>query len=210
MTSRRGDDPRESGIRHFTHLGSSLFPFSPDKRRINVVDIWWSRAETHPMSSNRRGRVVAGHDVNAYLARHVPITQAMGIRMRSFDAAGVTMTAPLKPNINDKGIAFGGTLASILALSGWALADLVLREAGEVADVFIAVGTTEYRAPVSGRIVARCPLPPPEELSAFLAAYRLRGRARLKLDAFIETKTGPAALFHATYLARRPGKPIKL
>jgi len=59
--------------------------------------------------------VVAGHDVNAYLARHVPITRAMGIRLRSFDAGGVTMTAPLAPNVNDKGIAFGGSLASILA-----------------------------------------------------------------------------------------------
>jgi len=156
------------------------------------------------MSTRNSSRVVAQHDVNAYLARHVPITQAMGIRLRSFNAAGVTMTAPLKPNINDKGIAFGGTLASILALSGWALTDLVLREAGEVADVLIAVANTEYRAPVAGRIVARCPLPSQEDLSAFLTAYRLRGRARLKLEAFIETKAGPAALFHATYVARRP------
>jgi len=156
------------------------------------------------MSARSRGRVVAGHDVNAYLALHVPITKAMGIRLRSFDAAGVTMIAPLKPNINDKGIAFGGTLASILALSGWALTDLVLREAGEVADVLIAVATTEYRAPVAGRIVARCPRPPTEYLAAFLGAYRLRGKARLRLEAFIETKTGIAALFHATYVARRP------
>ncbi len=156
------------------------------------------------MSSRNPGSAIAGHDVNAYLARHVPITQAMGIRMRSFDAAGVTMTAPLKPNINDKGIAFGGTLTSILALSGWALADLLLREAGLAADVLIAVGATEYRAPVSGRIVARCPLPPPGEVAAFLDAYRLRGKARLKVEAFIETKAGPAALFHATYLARTP------
>ena len=170
----------------------------------SVVDSGCGSAETPSMRSRKPGCVIAGHDVNAYLARHVPITQAMGIRLRSFDAAGVTMVAPLKPNINDKGIAFGGTLASILALSGWALTDLILREAGEVADVLIAVGTTEYRAPVAGRIVARCPLPPPEELTAFLTAYRLRGRARLKLEAFIETKAGPAALFHATYVARRP------
>ena len=135
MTTHRGDAP-ESPV-----SATSLISFPPfsRSRRISVVDIWWSCAETHLMNANRRGRVVAGHDVNAYLARHVPITQAMGIRLRSFDAAGVTMTAPLKPNINDKGIAFGGTLASILALSGWALADLVLREAGEAADVLIAV-----------------------------------------------------------------------
>ena len=177
--------------------------------RKSVIDSSCGTAETLPMISRKPGRAVAGHDVNAYLARHVPITQAMGIRLRSFNAAGVTMTAPLKPNINDKGIAFGGTLASILALSGWALTDLVLREAGEAADVLIAVAATEYRAPVAGRIVARCPFPPPEELSAFLTAYRLRGRARLKLEAFIETKAGKAALFHATYVARSPGKRAK-
>ena len=155
------------------------------------------------MLTRSRSRAAAGRDVNAYLARHVPITQAMGIRLRSFDASGVTMTAPLKPNINDKGIAFGGTLASMLALSGWAVTDLLLREAGEQAEVFIASGATEYRAPVAGRIVARCPLPEPADLSAFLAAYRLRGKARLRLNAFVEGKPGPAAFFEAVYIARR-------
>ena len=62
-------------------------------------------------------RDVAGHDVNAYLARYVPITQAMGIRLRSFDAAGVTMTAPLAAEHQRQGESrCGGTLASILAL----------------------------------------------------------------------------------------------
>jgi thioesterase domain-containing protein len=151
-----------------------------------------------------QGARAAANDVNAYLARHVPITRAMGIRLRSFGPDGVTMTAPLKPNINDKGIAFGGTLASILALSGWALTDLVLRGAGLEADVLIAQAATEYRAPVAGRIVARCPLPPRGEIEAFLGAYRLRQRARLKLEAFVETGAGTAALFRGTYVARPP------
>jgi len=50
---------------------------------------------------------------------------------------------------------------------------------------------------------------PAGELAAFLEAYRSRGKARLKLEAFIETKAGPAALFHATYLARTPVKRTK-
>ena len=153
----------------------------------------------------RRPAPTPAHDVDDYLARTVPITRAMGVRFRSFDAAGVTMTAPLAPNINDKGIAFGGTLASILALSGWALADLTLRAAGEAADVLIASAGIEYLAPVAGRIVARCPLPPPAEIESFLAAYRLRRRARLKLEAFVETGAGRAARFQGTYLARPQG-----
>jgi thioesterase domain-containing protein len=150
---------------------------------------------------NRAG-CAAARAVNAYLARHVPITRAMGIRMRSFDEGGVTMTAPLAPNINDKGIAFGGSLVSILALSGWALTDLLLREQGIDADVLIAAASAEYLAPVPGRIVARCPRPAPAELEAFLAAYRLRRKARLRLAAAIETKAGAAVRFHATYVAR--------
>jgi thioesterase domain-containing protein len=149
----------------------------------------------------RSGRGAA-HDVNAYLARHVPITQAMGIRVRSAGAGGVTLTAPLGPNVNDKGIAFGGTLASILALSGWAFTDLALRAAGEAADVLIAAATIEFLAPVAGRIVARCPPPPAGELAAFLAAYRRRGRARLRLVTHVETKQGKAAVCAATYVAR--------
>jgi thioesterase domain-containing protein len=160
------------------------------------------------MPAANRSRAAAGRAINAYLARFVPITRAMGIRLRSFDDAGVTLTAPLKPNINDKGIAFGGSLASILALSGWALTDLLLREAGLEAEVLIAAATTEYRAPVPGRIVARCPWPPPEELAAFLAAFRLRRKARLRLTATVETEAGTAALFHGTYVARTPaGRP---
>ena len=158
-----------------------------------------------PRMATRSDRA-AVRDLNAYLERHVPITQAMGIRLRSFGADGVTMTAPLAPNINDKGIAFGGTLASILALSGWALTDLTLRAAGLEADVLIALATTEYRAPVAGRIVARCPLPPREEIEAFLSAYRLRHRARLRLEAFVETGAGKAALFQGTYVARPPDR----
>jgi thioesterase domain-containing protein len=156
--------------------------------------------------ANQRARTVA-QDVNAYLARHVPITQAMGIRLRSFGPGGVTMTAPLKPNINDKGIAFGGTLASILALSGWAFTDLVLRAAGLEADVLIAVATIEYLAPVAGRIVARCPPPPAAELEAFLGAFRLRRRARLRLVAHVEWKGKKAAVCSATYVARPVGAP---
>jgi thioesterase domain-containing protein len=144
------------------------------------------------------------HDVNACLARYVPITQAMGIRLRSFGADGVVMTAPLAPNINDKAMAFGGTLASLLSLCAWALTDLVLRGAGLKADVIIASSTIEYRLPVTGEIVARCPRPPAAEEARFLDAYRARGRARWELRAFVEARAGTAADFRGLYVARRP------
>jgi thioesterase domain-containing protein len=147
------------------------------------------------------------HDVNAYLARHVPITQAMGIRFRSFDGDGVLLTAPLAPNINDKGMAFGGTLASLLALAGWALTDLVLRRAGMAADVIIASSRIEYRLPVTGEIRVRCPLPAAAEVERLLGDFGRRRRARWELEAFVEGAGGPAAVSRALYVARKPGAP---
>lgn len=143
-----------------------------------------------------------GHDVDEYLARTVPITAAMGVRFRSFDDAGVVMTAPLAPNINDKGIAFGGSIAAILSLAGWTLTDLLLRREGADADVILASSAIDYRLPVPGEIVAICPMPAPAEVERFLAQWRAKRRARWELEAFVESGRRPAALFRGVYVAR--------
>ena len=58
-------------------------------------------------------------EINDFLNSHVPLFQAMQARLERCDDAGLTLIAPLAPNINDKGIAFGGAMAAIAALTGW-------------------------------------------------------------------------------------------
>ena len=58
-------------------------------------------------------------ELNDYLNRHVPLFRAMQAQIERCDATGLALTAPLEPNVNDKGTAFGGSMAAIAALTGW-------------------------------------------------------------------------------------------
>ena len=51
--------------------------------------------------------------------RDIPLLNAMHLALVDYDDLTLTMEAPLAPNINNKGTAFGGSIASI-CLSYWA------------------------------------------------------------------------------------------
>jgi len=42
----------------------------------------------------------------------------MGIRVAAFNGTSLTLRAPLRPNVKDKGTAFGGGLYALLVLAG--------------------------------------------------------------------------------------------
>ncbi|TCO80625.1 thioesterase domain-containing protein [Plasticicumulans lactativorans] len=143
------------------------------------------------------------HDLDAFFARHIPLTQAMGVRLDRYDDAGLALRAPLAPNTNDKGTAFAGALASIITLSGWSLTHLTLLDAGEHAQVVIAHSELDYLRPVSGDIVAVCARPAADAVAAFVDAFRRKGRARWELEAVIHAAEAPAVRLRGRYVAWR-------
>ena len=48
----------------------------------------------------------------------MPPAAAMGIGIDHYDGDGLCLTAPLSLHVNDKGCAFGGSLASLMTLAG--------------------------------------------------------------------------------------------
>ena len=134
-------------------------------------------------------------EIDAYLARHVPITQTMGIHTRSFEGNSIMLAAPPTGNTDDKGEAFSGTLGSVVFLSGWALTYMMLRERDVEADIAIVESKISYLQPVQDEIVAVCPLPDPDTVERFITTYRQRCKARWKLKAVIPTIQNPAVEF---------------
>jgi len=98
-------------------------------------------------------------ELNDYLTRHVPLFRAMRAHVEYADPNRLALTAPLEPNLNDKGTAFGGSMAAIAALTGWALTTLALREHGEIAEIVIVDSRLKFLRPVREAIVAEC-IPP--------------------------------------------------
>lgn len=139
--------------------------------------------------------------VEAYLHRHIPISQQMGVRVVSVDDTGVRLTAPLEPNINHQSTAFGGSVSSLAILSAWTLAHLGLRERGIEARVVIQRSSVDYSAPIEGDLEAFCPAPGEDDWARFIAAVQKRGRGRLRLHAHVTSDGVAGAEFHGLYVA---------
>lgn len=138
-------------------------------------------------------------EINDYLNRHVPLFQAMQARLERCDDTGLTMKAPLAPNINDKGIAFGGSMAAIASLTGWALTRVTLLEHGESAEIVITDSTLKFLRPVRGEIVTECARPDAATTERFVDSFRQRGKARWTVEVIIRAEGEPAMTFSGQY-----------
>ena len=132
----------------------------------------------------------------------MPPVRAMQLRLEGYAEGQLQLTAPLAVNVNDKGNAFGGSLASAMTLSGWALVTLRLRLAGHDAEVYVADSQLRYRAPVYGDLHAQAEIAPDSDWETFLATFRQRGKARIGVVAAQPGSDGkPAAELTGRFVA---------
>src|SRR5437773_915061 len=94
-----------------------------------------------------------------YLHQHIPLTAALGARALRCDAHEIEISAPLKPNLNHRGTAFGGSLATLGIVSGWALLHLALRREHMTARLVIQRSECEFAEPVEDGFAAISRLP---------------------------------------------------
>ncbi|MDS4027603.1 MAG: YiiD C-terminal domain-containing protein [Candidatus Contendobacter sp.] len=138
-------------------------------------------------------------ELNDYLAHHVPLFRAMQARVEHSAENQLALTAPLEPNRNDKGTAFGGAMAAIAALAGWALTTLTLRHHGEAAEIVIIDSTLKFLRPVRETIVAECVPPDAAAVEHFIDRYRQRGKARWSVEVIVRADGEPAMTFKGHY-----------
>jgi thioesterase domain-containing protein len=128
--------------------------------------------------------------MNAYLAKHIPISQALGAEVLKFDGDSIRVAAPLEPNLNHRNTAFGGSLATLGILAGWALVNFNLLELNLPCRVVIQKSEMEFLSPVDRAFeaVAR----KPETWETFVKTLQRRGKARLELssDILVSDQTG--------------------
>ncbi len=134
----------------------------------------------------------------------MPPVRALGLRVAHYDGEVLRLTAPLSANVNDKGSAFGGSLASLMTLAAWGLSTLKLGEAGHRAEVYVQDSHLRYLKPLYDELRIEARLAPEQDWSTFLATYAARGKARAHLLA--EARDGEGAVvtaFEGRYVALR-------
>ena len=117
-----------------------------------------------------------------YLHRHIPLCRAMQVALGGVGMQGITLTAPLSVNHNDKGGAFGGSLAALCTLSGWAAVSYLCQDAGLDADMLVSESNLRYRKPITEPTLCATAAWP-ENCELFLAELKAGGHARITVQA---------------------------
>lgn len=134
------------------------------------------------------------------LRSQVPLIAHMGVDVISWDGRTVVVEAPLAPNLNTHGTAFGGSLYNVAAMTGWSAVHLTLMDAGHTPSVWVVKGEIEYKTPVRG--VLRGTATVSDEVRAHLiAGYENKGRVKVAIDVLIREGEQDAVLFNGVFAA---------
>ncbi|WP_035611617.1 YiiD C-terminal domain-containing protein [Haloferula sp. BvORR071] len=140
-------------------------------------------------------------DIENFLYGKIPLTKAMEMRVEYYEDDKLVITAPLSVNHNHLGTAFGGSLAAIATLAGYALLWLELGD--KEAHIVIRSSKVSYDRPVRGEIRAICLRPSEATLARFRKNYERSGKGRIKLGVTIEEEGNVCVDFEGIYVAIR-------
>ncbi|MES2404786.1 MAG: YiiD C-terminal domain-containing protein, partial [Pseudomonadota bacterium] len=114
--------------------------------------------------------------LEAHILENIPLADAMNLKVRRYTGDLLEMTAPLTPNVNDKGCAFGGSMASLLTLAGWGLIELGLSAQDLECDIYVGDSHLRYHEPVWSELRGAARFAEPDSLARL--AFALRGRGK--------------------------------
>jgi len=141
-------------------------------------------------------------DLERLLRNEVPLSKTIGMKVHSYDGARLELRATLEPNINIYGVAFGGSIFSMCALSGWGLLILRLQERGLDPRIMITGGEIEYAKPVKQTINAISSFYGECDFAEFAGNCDRKCKARIKVPVQVELDGGAvAAHFVGSYIA---------
>lgn len=133
-------------------------------------------------------------------AKGIPLAAAMGVEIRRLDEEMLVLAAPLAPNRNHMGTAFGGSLQGIATLAGWGVTLMAVPQGAQ--HVIIRNSQMRFIEPVSGELLAEAVLPSPGAVAAFRTTLAQRGHARLTVPVIIRGSTeSVAARFVGEFVA---------
>jgi thioesterase domain-containing protein len=125
----------------------------------------------------------------------------MGTHIRSADAAGVVLRAPIERNLNHRATAFGGSVAAQAILAGWALVYLGLDRDGVDARTVIQRSDVAFLEPIHADFEAHARPVPERAWKRFRRMLERWGRARLRVEVDVRSEGKVVARLVGDYVA---------
>jgi thioesterase domain-containing protein len=140
-------------------------------------------------------------ELESYLHGKIPLARAMGVKVGAGEPGTLVLTAPLEPNHNHLGTAFGGSLSAIATLAAYSLLWVELGD--RTGHIVVHRSEIVYHHPVRGDIRAICRRPADAALAEFRRSYSEAGKARIRLRATIEHGGRVCVEFAGDFVALR-------
>ncbi len=138
--------------------------------------------------------------------QRIPLAAAMEIRVADSMDSRLVLAAPLAPNLNHAGTAFGGAIECLGTLACWGLLWFALD--APKSTIVIQRGETDFVAPITGELRAEAQTPGDDSWRRFTEQFAKHGRARITLTATIGDATrATAARFRGRFVATRGPRP---
>ena len=134
-----------------------------------------------------------------FLFEKIPLTKSLGIQVRLASREKVEIWAPLAPNHNHLGSAFGGSLSALLILGGYTWLYHFMESEGHRVHVILKSQKTDYMGPVESDFLVTCTPPSKEELTRFMDSFLRKGVGRIQL----ESKIGDLARNLGEFVVKR-------
>ena len=133
--------------------------------------------------------------------REIMLARPMGIIVDAADEAAMVLRAPLAPNANHKGTAFGGSLYSIAVLTGWAWMTRFLATRALDAEAVVQESSIRFLAPVHGEMRASIEIPGRAEVDKFQKMLERARRGRIRLQVNVHAGAILATVFDGLFAA---------
>ena len=120
--------------------------------------------------------------LQSYLTARIAPARALQVRLEAMEP--LTVSAPLAPNLNDKGTGFAGSLFSVAALAGWALVMRWCAAESVEAEVVLQSSTARFLAPARAdfRAIAHEPSGGERDKLRRMLSRSGRGRTEISVD----------------------------
>jgi thioesterase domain-containing protein len=133
--------------------------------------------------------------------REIMLAKPMGVIVETADETAVILRAPLAPNANHKGTAFGGSLYSLAVLTGWAWVTRFIASRQLNADAVIQESSMRFLKPVRGEMRASIQIPAEAEVDKFKRMLARAERGRIRLQVTMHHESTLAVVFDGLFAA---------
>jgi thioesterase domain-containing protein len=133
--------------------------------------------------------------------REIMLAKPMGIIVEAANDARLVLRAPLAPNANHKGTAFGGSLYSLAVLTGWAWLTRFLATRNLDAEAVIQESNMRFLKPVHGEMRACIDTPADADIDKFQKMLVRADRGRIRLQVKMHEGSTLATVFDGLFAA---------